>query len=80
MIFLINLTVMNSNKCLVCGGSNLRADRALSGRLVCNSCGTPFGVGRPVRRKISIYNKFSLNRKYFLFFCILIIAFILVVI
>ena len=37
---------MIANKCLVCGSSNLRADRALSGRLVCNSCGTPFGVRR----------------------------------
>ena len=35
---------MIANKCLVCGSSNLRADRALSGRLVCNSCGTPFGA------------------------------------
>jgi len=29
----------------------MRADRALSGRLVCNSCGTPFGVGRRVNNK-----------------------------
>ena len=68
------------NKCLVCGSSNLRADRALSGRLVCNSCGTPFGVGRRVKNKTSIYNKFSINNKYFLFICILILAFVLVVI
>ncbi len=58
----------------------MRADRALSGRLVCNSCGTPFGVGRRVNNKISIYSKFSFNNKYFLFICILIVAFILVVI
>ena len=71
---------MIANKCLVCGSSNLRADRALSGRLVCNSCGTPFGVGRRVNNKNSIYNKFSLNNKYLLFTCILILAFILVII
>ena len=71
---------MSRNQCLVCGSSNLRADRALSGRLVCNSCGTPFGVGRRVKNKTSIYNNFSINNKYFLFICILILAFILVVI
>jgi uncharacterized membrane protein YvbJ len=57
----------------------MRADRALSGRLVCNSCGTPFGVGRRVNNKTSIYNNFSFNNKYILFICILIVAFILVV-
>ncbi len=71
---------MIANKCLVCGSSNLRADRALSGRLVCNSCGTPFGVGRRVNNKKSIYNIFLLNNKYYLFICILILAFILAVI
>ena len=68
------------NKCLVCGSSNLRADRALSGRLVCNACGTPAGVIRRVKNKTSIYSKFSLNNKYFIFICIFILAFILVVI
>ena len=71
---------MVANKCLICGSSNLRADRALSGRLVCNSCGTPFGVGKRVNNNTSIYNTVSLNNKYFVFLCILIIAFILVVI
>ena len=68
------------NKCLVCGSSKLRADRALSGRLVCNSCGTPVGIGRRVTNKRSIYNKFSLHNKYFLLICILILAFILVIV
>tara|TARA_Y100001968_G_scaffold153788_1_gene140527 strand:+ start:900 stop:1115 length:216 start_codon:yes stop_codon:yes gene_type:complete len=71
---------MIANKCLVCGSSNLRADRALSGRLVCNSCGTPFGMGRRVNNKTGIYNKYSLNNKYILFLCIFIFAFVLVVI
>ena len=71
---------MISNKCLVCGSFSMRADRALSGRLVCNSCGIPFGVARRVNNKTRIYSKFSLNNKYFLFICILIVAFILVVV
>ena len=71
---------MIGNKCLVCGSSNMRADRALSGRLVCNSCGTPFGVGRRVNNRTSIYSEFSFNNKYILFICILIVAFILVVV
>jgi hypothetical protein len=58
----------------------MRADRALSGRLVCNSCGTPFGVGRRVNNKNGIYSKFSFNNKYILFICILIVAFFLVVV
>lgn len=67
--------------CLVCGSSNMRADRALSGRLVCNSCGTPFGDGRRLGNKTSIFNNFSLKKKnYILFICIFIVAFILVVI
>ena len=70
---------MSPTKCLVCGSSNMRADRALSGRLVCNSCGTPFGVGRRVNNKKVIYSKFSFNNKYILFICILIVAFIIVV-
>ncbi len=67
-------------KCLVCGSSNMRADRALSGRLVCNSCGTPFGVGRRGTIKKTNYNNFFLTNKYFLFICILILSFILVII
>ena len=55
---------MIASKCLVCGSSNMRADRGFSGRLVCNSCGTPFGVGRRVNHKTSIYSKFSFNNKH----------------
>ena len=71
---------MIGNKCLVCGSSNLRADRALSGRLVCNSCGTPLGVSRGVNNKIIFHKKFLFDNKYLLFLFIVIIAFILVVI
>jgi len=71
---------MLTKKCFVCGSSNLRADRALSGRLVCNSCGTPYGVRKGGRNTINNYNPFSRNKKSWLFIFILICAFILVVI
>ena len=71
---------MISSKCLVCGSYNLRADRSLSGRLVCNSCGTPFGVrkSRNNNSKNSYVSLFS--NKYFFFICILIVSLILVII
>jgi len=71
---------MKGNICFVCGSSNLRADRALSGRLICNSCGTPFGVGRRRNKKINYFNIFSLNNKYFFLLCLLVVAFVLVII
>ena len=80
MIFWIDLAVMIATNCLVCGSSSMRADRALSGRLVCNSCGAPIGVRRQANKKIKNHNNFSLNNKYVLFLCILIISFILVII
>ncbi len=58
----------------------MRADRALSGRLVCNSCGAPLGVTRRGVKIINNSNNFLLNKKYFLFIIILILAFILVII
>ena len=58
----------------------MRADRALSGRLVCNSCGTPLGVRRTGDNKINNFNVFSFNIKYFLFILLLIVSFILVII
>ncbi len=33
---------MNLNSCQRCGSLNLRADRALAGRIICANCGTPF--------------------------------------
>ncbi len=71
---------MIANKCLVCGSSNMRADRALSGRLVCNACGTPLGVGGRRKKNINYFSKYSLNNKYLFFLCILILAIILVII
>ena len=58
----------------------MRADRSLSGRLVCNSCGTPFGYGRRKIKKNNYLSVPSLNNKYVLFLCIFIVAFILVII
>ena len=68
---------MIANKCLFCGSSNLRADRALSGRLVCTSCGNPYGVRKVGRNKIK---NLTFDKKYLFFFFILIVAFILVII
>jgi len=68
---------MIANKCLFCGSSNLRADRALSGRLVCTSCGNPYGVRKAGRNKIK---NLTFDKKYLFFFFILIVAFILVII
>ena len=71
---------MIKSKCLVCGSSSMRADRALSGRLVCNSCGTPIGVRMSGNRKIRNSNSLFLKNKYYLILCIFILAFILVII
>ena len=71
---------MISNKCLVCGSYNLKADRALSGRLVCNSCGTPFGLRRSGYNQTNKFSISLIKNKYFFFICILIISFILVII
>tara|TARA_B100000700_G_scaffold152722_1_gene169514 strand:+ start:668 stop:883 length:216 start_codon:yes stop_codon:yes gene_type:complete len=71
---------MIANKCLVCGSSNFRADRALSGRLVCNSCGNPYGVRKKGRIKPNSFNPFFYRNKNWLFISIIIVAFILVII
>ena len=71
---------MKANKCLFCGSNDLRADRALSGRLVCNSCGNPYGVQRLGKSRINNFYNFSFYKKYWLFILILIIAFIIAII
>ena len=71
---------MIPNKCLFCGSTNLRADRALSGRLVCTSCGNPYGVRKVRRTKINNLNTISFKNKYLLLLGIFIVAFILVII
>ena len=68
---------MTSNKCLFCGSNNLRADRALSGRLVCTNCGNPYGVRKAGRNKLNDLNTFSFNKKYWIFICILVVSFLL---
>ena len=41
---------MLNRNCLNCGSTNLRADRALAGRIICNDCGSPLGVKSYKRR------------------------------
>ena len=36
-------TDMRKAICNYCGSPNLRADRSLSGRIICMSCGRPYG-------------------------------------
>ncbi len=71
---------MIPNKCLYCGSTNLRADRALSGRIICTSCGSPYGVKKSGRNNINNLNSFSFFKKYWLFLTILIISFVLIII
>ena len=71
---------MIANKCLVCGSTNLRADRALSGRLVCTSCGNPYGVRKVGKNKINNFNIFSIMNKNWLFLIVLIVTFLLIII
>ena len=71
---------MNANRCLVCGSSNMRADRALSGRLVCNSCGTPYGVRKFGKIKQNKLNFLSKNKKQTFFIFLLIVTFIFIII
>ena len=69
-----------ANKCLYCGSYNLRADRALSGRLVCTSCGKPYGVKKVGINNTNNFSPFLYKKKYLLFISILIVAFMLVII
>tara|TARA_Y100001968_G_scaffold247659_1_gene232121 strand:- start:255 stop:470 length:216 start_codon:yes stop_codon:yes gene_type:complete len=71
---------MIANKCLFCGSSNLRADRALSGRLVCTSCGKPYGVRKGRSNQLNNFNPFSLKKKNWFLIIILIFVLILILI
>tara|TARA_Y100001968_G_C19362075_1_gene720379 strand:- start:1054 stop:1269 length:216 start_codon:yes stop_codon:yes gene_type:complete len=69
---------MIKNKCLVCGSFDFRADRALSGRLICISCGNPYGVRKIGRNKFVNKNHISFNnKKFFLIFLFIIVLFII---
>ena len=70
---------MIKNKCLVCGSFDFRADRALSGRLICISCGYPYGVRRAGRNKF-MNNASIINTKQFLFIFLLVFVIIIVII
>ena len=70
---------MIKNKCLVCGSFDFRADRALSGRLICISCGNPYGARRVTSNKLNNKNSlFNIKNLFFIF--IAIIVFIIVII
>ena len=71
---------MIKNKCLVCGSFNLRADRALSGRLICTSCGNPYGVRKINRNKFNNINYILIKKRNIIILSLLIFAFILVII
>ena len=63
-------------KCNYCGSVNLRADRALAGKLICISC------GKTVSAKVS-YIDFKPRRKnrivYYILLIILVIMFIILI-
>ena len=69
---------MSIKKCFVCGSTNLRADRALSGRLICLSCGSPYG-NRKERSNNKFFIKSSSLSKKELFIIILISIFIIAI-
>lgn len=46
---------MSPNRCNYCGSTNLRADRALAGRIICNECGIP--AGTKTSRFAPVYNR-----------------------
>ena len=78
MIFWVDL-FMIKNRCFVCGSYSLRADRALSGRLICTSCGNPYGVRKTRRHKINTNNLSFINSKRIIFVLLLILIFILII-
>ena len=58
---------MINNKCYYCGSTNLRADRALAGKIICANCGRPYIT----RNNIIRLNKssfFNVRTKYLLIF------------
>ena len=64
-------------KCLFCGSSSLRADRALSGRIICTSCGKPYGARKVNSNKMPIL--YSINKKKLFFIVIIIVVFIVLI-
>ena len=71
---------MNIKTCLVCGSSKLRADRALSGRLICISCGNPYGVRKIRKNSLNNINSISSNKKLlFYIFIFLFVIFLIII-
>ena len=71
---------MLKNQCFVCGSFSFRADRALSGRLICTSCGNPYGVRKIGRNKFTNKNLSLINSKRLFFGILLVLVFILIII
>tara|TARA_Y100001968_G_C19425572_1_gene754143 strand:- start:1524 stop:1736 length:213 start_codon:yes stop_codon:yes gene_type:complete len=69
---------MFKNKCYVCGCYDFRADRALSGRLICMSCGNPYGVKKYSKQKLNSRYRFLNTKKLFLII-LLILVFIIII-
>ena len=70
---------MIKNKCFVCGSFDFRADRALSGRLVCISCGNPYGVRKLDGNKSTNHSfLFIKNNKVFILLFIIVIIIIII--
>ncbi len=49
---------MTALRCRNCGSTNMRADRALAGRLVCNQCGYLIG-SKLVNKNSTVRRSFS---------------------
>ena len=52
---------MNYKSCFYCGGTNLRADRSLAGKIICSDCGRP--ISNNFRNK-RLYKKPFLNSNF----------------
>ena len=66
---------MVNKKCLVCGGFDFIADRALSGRLVCTSCGKPYGV-KNINNNLYSFN-LSSRKIIYVFIFVVVLVFII---
>ena len=66
------------NECDYCGSSQLRADRALSGRIVCMRCGRPTN-GRSFTGKTLIRKPRKILKNY-LFLIIVLFVFLIIIV
>ena len=72
--------VMVAKRCNYCGSNSLIADRSLAGRIICNDCGTPYGVKvykNKHRNVKSITRIWNLNIYILLLFMVILLVIIL---